>query len=260
MKTWLNFIPTKNGKKWRLLREVWYHALDQYEKNSVDYIQKKLAKRLRKVMEQSAGKNEWLSLEAFSSAVIQDMHWAAMANTIISDPHLSQTYWNPNYYPAVPIYIPPEWKKRSMEEIYRIQDMQDEQMLANSPIYENFADAWVSISNTPITLDEWMRYNVATFPYISDTEYFHTELRSFDTRQWHTIRKIDSSRNIVERVKWFVSFFCSEQWNEILGMYCYKNRGAIEELTEFLTDTPVSNEADKEKAMISLSAVYSSIS
>jgi hypothetical protein len=43
-------------------------------------------------------------------------------------------------------------------------------------------------------------------------------------------------------------------------MYCYRNRKAIEEITEFLADTPVINDDDKNEAVLSLSEIYHKIS
>ena len=182
-----------------------------------------------------------------------------MANTILTDPNLSQSYWNPEYYPPVPEYTQPKWREISEQDVREIQfKIAQSRVTAgknNTVVSENFWDAWVSVSNTPIYRETFEELHNAALSYI-DPYIFFTHYDCEALKQGRTVEELYSYPNIVDKVRWYVTFCCNEKWNEILWMYCYRDKKAIEELTGFLADTITNNEANKNEAILRLSQIY----
>lgn len=235
MRTWPYYIPTITGKKW------WIYQKDDSWMDSTDE-----TVPLRKKEEQGR------KIKQRDIIYARQLIFEQIANDILTDPHLSQSYWNPPWYPPVPQYTPPKWKRLST---WDVREAKLRIAKRDTVVSENFWDAWVWTSMQPITMDQWELYHEASFPHVSHDKTY-TQLQVLKSIQWVTARERYSEPNIVERVKWFVTFLCSEQWSEMLWMYCYRNSTAIAELTGFLADTSVSNESDKNEAIMTLSELY----
>lgn len=228
-KSWPHFIPIVSGKKQWILEadESWLNS----EKTIIPF--RKKEEQARKYGIQECKHRIQLIMEE-------------VASTIFTDPNLSQSYWNPVWYPPVPEYDIPTPSNNTQRSVVRILPQAD------------FCESWLQVDNKPPTLEEFEQRLMQTLQYIRPEKFFI----QFDTVRaiaWITAREFYSLPEVITAVKWYVSFCCAGKWNEILGIYCLQNRWAIEQLSEFLAETPVSNEDDKNDALLALARIHQKI-
>lgn len=264
---WPNFIPSRSWKRWEILKKDGLRLFEDcivhdkhYSHENPRVKKKKSLARVTLLKENIL--NFIKETNTFPLHLIQTMNMEEIINNILNNPNLSQSYWNPSWYPPVPHYTPPQNKSGTYEQ-KRVLGVRNEK-IANkaSPCIlfsENFWDAWVYTSSTPITTEEWEKYYVAGFPYTNPLNIFHHVVPVLGN-EWIIDWYPYSERILVERVKWHVAYFCSESWNELIWVYCYRNRKAIEEIIAFLSDTTVINTSDNNQAILALNKLHLNIS
>lgn len=188
----------------------------------------------------------------------QKLFFEEMTENIVNDHTLSQTYGNPTWYKPIPVYTPPHGTSWTVEQIRAFKKRKEEKntsiQSATVFVSEDFWDAWVFSSDRSITIEELYKYHEASNGLINPKNIYHHVVPMTVTEGTlnHTMYAYP---NLVERVRWHVSYCCSEKWNELLWVYCYKNKKAIDEVTWFLAENPVLNIEDQNAAILSLSKI-----
>lgn len=250
MRTSENFIQNITGKK----RWI-YERDDSWINNEQQIVSlRKRQYETRRIEERPLKAEKYHALQLMFEEV---------ANNIYDDSTLSQSYGNPEWYPPVPEYTPPIGRKVSVDEMCAIRFRKAQETINSNPIkeapipvtYQNFWDAWVYTSESAITREEWEAYNESLNPYLS-WRVFTSEIRTMEVLEWGDTKNERNSMKTVERIKWAVNFCTTKDWEELLGISCYREKEAIEELTGFLADTRVANNADKMEAILSLSFIH----
>jgi len=66
-----------------------------------------------------------------------------------------------------------------------------------------------------MTLEEFEAYQVETFRY-TKPQTFYTHHQTIKTIEGYTVQKQYSYPNIIDRIKYYVTFVCSENGSELL--------------------------------------------
>lgn len=281
MRTWPNFIPTGTSKKEAALKQRILEESDRYLRTYMHYRkmmeQKKPDQWKQKILTSLEVEPSTYVLESISNTIDSptvsqlELMFGEVANTILTDPLLSQSYWNPEWYPPVPEYTPPKWRRLSTQEVVEIW-FKIAQARANTETRkvvdsENFWDAWVYVTETMPTVEEFNELNqdidtttveedkIDILPLV-DSNRFYTEVALMSTIEGTIENKNYQYPNIVERIKWRVDYYCADEWNTLLWVHVYSDSDAISEVTEFLADNPVSNGEEQNEAIVSLSQAY----
>lgn len=112
----------------------------------------------------------------------QALMFEEVANTILRDPLLSQPSWNPGWYPPVPTYTPPKWRKFSAQEIHKAKSRK------------------VQSSSKEVNSD-FVKYNVVITPCPMQVSEFDSAVQSVDSITWWW--NLSSIWQDVEVITWF---------------------------------------------------------
>ena len=211
-------------------------------------------------------------MEKYTNKYEEELMFEEVANTILSDPLLSRSYWNPSWYPPVPEYTPPKWRRLSTQEVVEIR-FKIAQAKANTKTRkvvdsENFWDAWVYLVDELMDLEDleklnkniqsWNPRSIGTdIPPLINPDNFLVQVQKVEKPEWVVDEEWKYSyTDIVDKVSWAVYCCCDDGWTQLLWVVCHRETIALEEVTAFLADTGISNEDECNEAIVSLSQAY----
>ncbi len=172
------------------------------------------------------------------------------ATNIYADPNLSQSYGNPDYYPEVPQYTPPNGVSYTQKQI----QMKIRQNLKNDAFIQNN----VYLFNIPVQIDIMNKEydNLLDIdPQLLSQTVFHGRDIETNTDYYQTTKA--SHPTIVSHVGYLVSMITNpEDKSTHLGiLYVYNKPATIRLLLGFLKDVQVKNMKDLQVVQCYLSSL-----
>lgn len=243
--TWKNILPLK----WKIKQRISKLNL------SLDYDW-----RLREDEKWLANEDETIPMRRkkkrkFSDTYTQELIFEEMITTILTDSNLSQSYENPEWYPPVPEYTPPEWREFTAQEIRNIQNTKKG---ANA---SNFVRDNITITRAPMTVNEFEKRCDSLIQLnagILGSTIIHE--RDIDVITGYIRTPLCTHPDITTQVGYLVSTLINPSKSvELTGIYIYQNSTILSELLEFLANLDVSNPDDLIEAQITLRELYWSI-
>ena len=199
--------------------------------------------------------NEKKKEKKFSDTYTQELIFEEMITTILTDSNLSQSYENPEWYPPVPEYTPPEWREFTAQEIRNIQNTKKG---ANA---SNFVRDNITITRAPMTVNEFEKRCDSLIQLnagILGSTIIHE--RDIDVITGYIRTPLCTHPDITTQVGYLVSTLINPSKSvELTGIYIYQNSTILSELLEFLANLDVSNPDDLIEAQITLRELYWSI-
>jgi hypothetical protein len=243
MRTWNNFIPTWSGKR-KKLWEVYTREWDRDISRGIF-----LQKRKENIMRKLRIEEHRIYIEN------QKRIWAEVIDTILHDSYLSQSSWNPAYYPPVPQYTIPTGRSYTWDEIRVIQKAKKDARLS-------FVRDYLTITQSPMPSERfqegidflnWVDPRIlgSTIIYQRDIDVITGSMRIPDFLYLESTSQVGYLVNLLVDPQ--------NKTPELIGVYVYQNPTILRELLDFLTNLDVSNPDDLMEARITLSELYWSI-
>lgn len=160
-----------------------------------------------------------------------------ISNNIINDSLLSQSYGNPDWYPSVPKYRVPKWKKYTSTEITEIKKSRDA-----SFINDNIVVGRIPLSSRD--MDDQFVWLFTIDPYLLSRTISHEQ--NIDVITWHIQSSKFSYPEITSCVWYIVNIYVDRKANKqyLSHIYVYNDQKAIDSLIDFLSDLKVKNMDD----------------